>query len=223
MKAHPTKHELMAYAESLVDSQVAVDARLAGHITSCGACAAEVDAIRGTLRVSTLHLELEPTQEFTMRLLNAARHERRAPAPRPRAAVRAMMALAKGAAVAASLAVVASIAFEAALGQPQAEGAMSGAVVPTPVASAAEANEGVDAGQMVRRIQTFAAAVSADQRVLGDWEREQWRSVVDLDTELLAAAEALEQNPGCARASHVVQANLQRKVDRLKSLYTRGN
>jgi anti-sigma factor RsiW len=223
MKAHPTKHQLMAYAESLVDAQSAVDARLAGHIASCAACGAEVESIRVTLRIASAGPELEPSAECTMRLLNAARQERRSPAPRPRAAVRAMAILAKGAAVAAALAVVASLAFDAALGQPKAERAMGGAVVPIPLASAAETEEGVDPGQMVREIQTFAAAVSANQRVLGDWEREQLRSVWDLDAELLAATEALEQNPGCARATQVVQANLQRKVERLRSLYTGGN
>ena len=221
MLAHPTKTVLMAYAESLVDDRATVDAQLAGHVSSCKACMREVDAIRRTLTVVGGTSGLEPTPEFTARLFMAASQQKKTPAPRPRAGIRVAAALSKGVAVAASLAVVASIAFNAALGEPQT--AVAGSVVPAPVVSEPEPESVVDPGQVVREIQTFAAAVSAHQRSLGVWEREQWRSVVDLDTEMQAAMEAMEQNPGCIRASRVYQANLQRKADTLKSLYIRGN
>lgn len=223
MMGHPTKTALMAYAESLVDDQATIDAQLASHVTSCTACMREVEAVRHTLVVANGAAEIEPTPEFTTRLLMAARQQRKAPVSRRRRSVRVVAALSKGAAVAASLAMVASIAFNAALGEPPSELSMAGTVVPAPVVSEPESESSMDPGKVVREIQTFAAAVSAHQRSLGVWEREQWRSVVDLDAELQAAMEALEQNPGCARASHVYQASLQRKADIVRSLYLRGN
>lgn len=220
---HPTKTALMAYAESLVDNQATVDAQLAAHVTSCKTCTREVEAVRQTLLVVGSVPEIEPTPEFTARLLMAASQQRKAPVTIRRRGVRVMAALSKGAAVAASLAVVASIAFNAALGEPQSEVSLAGTVVPAPIVSEPEVEMAVDPGKVVREIQTFAAAVSAHQRSLGVWEREQWRSVVALDAELQAAMEALEQNPGCVRASAVYQTSLQRKADIVRSLYLRGN
>jgi hypothetical protein len=220
--AHPCKHELMAFAESMVDNQATVNAQLAAHVNSCATCTCEVRAIRATLKAVAGAPALEPSPEFTADLLRAAQKARAVPPAAQRGAVGAAVAVAKGAAVAAALVMAASISFSAALSEPQPERRAEAAVAPVAVAAAPAEEAGLDASQVLREIQIFAAAISVGHGPVGPWEREQLRSVVALDAELQAAMEALEKNPGSARASHVYHANLQRKAKTLKSVF-QGN
>ena len=78
MKSHPRKHELMDYAENLVDNRAAISARMAAHIAACPACLAEVEAIRTSLEFARNAPEIEPSNDLTAQILIAARDARRA-------------------------------------------------------------------------------------------------------------------------------------------------
>jgi hypothetical protein len=69
-------------------------------------------------------------------------------------------------------------------------------------------------------IHTLAAAVGSRPSVprnLREWQ--QTRAVLALDADLAAARAALQRNPGCERASRVVNSNIQRQAQALKTLY----
>jgi hypothetical protein len=53
--------------------------------------------------------------------------------------------------------------------------------------------------------------------------QEQRRAVNALGADLAAAQEALNRNPGCERASAVMNASLEQQAETLRDLYVRGS
>ena len=72
---HPSSIQLMEYAESLVDNDAPVCALIASHVSRCPECAAEVRAIRHTLKVSTLSQIPEAENSLVQAILLQARKE----------------------------------------------------------------------------------------------------------------------------------------------------
>ncbi|MCX5757149.1 MAG: hypothetical protein NTU83_01315, partial [Candidatus Hydrogenedentes bacterium] len=114
MKWHPNKYDLMAYAEGLADHRGILSAKIGGHVVACKACMSEVQRMRASFEVLRRSGELEPSNDFTTRVLVAARQERTAlevrRVRRPR-----IRPLLKGLAYAAGVLVVAVAGFRAAL------------------------------------------------------------------------------------------------------------
>jgi anti-sigma factor RsiW len=215
MKRHPGKHELMAYAESLVDKGATVSAAIGGHLAGCAACQAEAEVMRRSLAFVRQAPDLEPSSEFTARLLLAAQAERQA--QQRRAARPVTLPLLKGLAYAAAVVLVSALCFGAALGvtssKPDAQ----------PLVAKHVADSGLSPEAILKakaEIQTLAEAVNVPSRKPPSvWELERRRAVHALKDDIEAAQAALERNPGCLRASRVVDANLQRQAQALRALY----
>jgi hypothetical protein len=216
MKRHPGKHALFDYAEGLVDRRATISAKIGGHVAGCAICQAEVKTICASLEFGRTAPQLEPLNEFTARLLLAAQNERRVLMAR-RARRPVAFPVLKGLGYAAGLLVVSALCFGAALG--------NGSQTTHALMMTANKHAG-DTGlspEAVRKataeIQALAAAVSLPSKKASVWELERRRAVHALNTDIEAARAALARNPGCQRASRLVDVNLQRQVQTLRDLY----
>ncbi len=216
MGHHPGKHELLAYAENLVDRRAPISAKIGGHITSCRSCTAEVEAIRASLEYVREAPALEPSAEFTSQVLMAAHNERRA-TQLHRTRRSPLRVIFKGMAYAAGILVVSAVCFSAALSNGQMDRDVQAAAVQ-------RATDAIPSPEAVRRateeIQALASAVNSPSKnppSLQELERR--RTVSALSADIEAARAALERNPGCLRAYRLMDTNLQRQAQTLKALY----
>lgn len=74
---HPSREDLLAYAESLVDQGAPVSSALAAHVTACKRCSAEVREIRESLDFTASAQELEPSKDLTAQILLAVQSKKR--------------------------------------------------------------------------------------------------------------------------------------------------
>ena len=177
---------------------------------------AEVQRMRASFEVLRRSGELEPSNDFTTRVLVAARQERTAlevrRVRRPR-----IRPLLKGLAYAAGVLVVAVAGFKTALN--------TGSHVPSSYTRGtdrvADAMLSPDAIRKASaEVQALAAAVQAPAaKRFSPVEIERRRAVQALNTDIEAARAALQRNPGCLRASRVMDSNLQRQAQTLRALY----
>ncbi|MDZ4860300.1 MAG: hypothetical protein SGI88_15085 [Candidatus Hydrogenedentes bacterium] len=213
MLGHPSKPELLAYAEGLVDGR-GISTTTARHVTTCPVCSREVAEIRGSIEFTASAHQLDPGEDSMSRILIAARSERKATR---RARGGAPTLVLKGLAYVAGVAIVSAVVFQAGLGSPQA----SGISLSAGSARAGSSGESVDElRRATEQIETLTAAVGARPdapRSYRVWQ--QAREVLALDAELTAARAALQQNPASERASKVMNSNLKRQADALKTLY----
>ena len=223
---HPGKYELLAYAESLTDDCSSISVRIAGHVARCPRCQAEVEGARTSLSVLRLSPDVDPSDDSTLRLLKAAREERRRFQQQQAARSTAWTVL-KGLGYAAGILVVSALCFGVALGS-------SGQGIAPAAARISVHNTGVMARQDVEQdqpspealrkttaeIQALVAAVNAPSKnPPSALELERRRAVSALNKDLEAARSALARNPGCERALRVMDSNLQRQAQALRTLY----
>ncbi len=214
IRRHPTRQQLVIYAESMVDRRAAVSAVMAAHLASCPACAAEVRSIRASLEFAARADALEPSNDLTAQILMKARHAREAHAPRPRSA---FWLACRGAVFATGMAAVAAVVFGVALGTPE----------PTPQVETAlhQVSEVIPSPEVIRKaaaeVKALAPAVrtAATTKPRSPREQEHLRAVNAMDADIAAAQAALQRNPGCIRASRIVNANIQRQAETLRHLY----
>lgn len=215
MRRHPAKHELLDYAESLVDGR-AISAQLGGHITRCATCMAEVAAMQATLRVASAAPRLEPSRELTAQILLAAKNERgiqQVKRTRRAAFFRAVRAMG----YAASLLIVGTVWFSAASEKPAKSSTPT--VMPATKSLVVVAPSTDEIQKATARIQTFAQAVGTTQgATLADLQHRRVASVLDED--LTAAAAALQRNPGCVQAGRLITETLQQRVQVLQNYWT---
>lgn len=215
MLGHPAKHELMAYAEALVDGRTAIAVAMARHVAGCDACAAEVQAIRASLACLAHTPGLEPTRAFSAGLQAALSEQRLA--VRGRGHSSALLTLAKAVTCIATLVVVAGASFGSASAPRAASVALLNAPRKTVVASLPSREE---VWRTTAQIQTLAAAVTSPTRMPKTVQEDQQRRTVRiLDADMSAAVTALGYNPGCSRASSILSANLRKQAQALKALY----
>lgn len=214
MHRHPVKNELLTYAECLVGGRP-IPAELGRHVARCQACAAEVEAMRATLRATAKAKALDPSREFTARVLMAAKAER-TKTRRHRSWMRSTLAVAKGMGYAASLALVSALWFSAASEDPASAVATPAPAAPVQVAASEPSPEEVR--EAAAQIQMFAAAMGAlEDQPASLRELQHRRMALALNADLREALSALERNPGCERASDVVTTTLRRQA--WKTLY----
>ena len=221
MRLHPTKRELFAYAESLLDEGTAISAETGRHVADCERCASVVGSMKESLGFMRQAAPLEPSADLTARILAAARTERAA-SLRQQRGFRAAGQVAKGLGYAAALVLMASVSFRAWLGEESPESPQ------LPVAKTAETASAASpliSPEDIRRaaadIQALAPALdlraAAPSRSPSELRRR--GTVQVLNAELMAAYSALQRNPGCVRANHVVSSGLVRYADTLKTQY----
>ncbi len=214
MLGHPSKLELLAYAEGLVDGH-GISSSTARHASTCKDCAEEVAAIRASIEFTASANDLDPTEELTSQILVAARTERRV---QHRARGRTVLIMLKGLAYAAGIVAFSTVYFAFALGETPVTTHDMRASAPSRTVAAGPSPEEIR--RATAEIQTLAAAVgshSRSPRNLREWQ--QTRAVLALDADLSAARAALQRNPGCERASRVISANIPRQAQALKTLY----
>jgi len=216
MGRHPRKHELMGYAESLAGKGGALSVKIGAHVAGCKSCQAEVEGMRESLEFVHTAPELEPSPDFTTQMLLAAKAERQN--LEKRRARQALLSVAKGLSYAAGILIVGSVCFGAALtGNSDQDSTVHAAVKQNTPDNAASP-------EMLRKaaveVQTLAAALSFQPKnPPGPWEIEYRRAIEALGTDIEAAKAALERNPGCSRATRMINSHLQRQAQTLRALY----
>jgi len=222
---HPGKYELLAYAESLTDDCSSISVRIAGHVARCPRCQAEVEGARTSLSVLRLSPDVDPSDDSTLRLLKAAREERRrlqqhAARSTARMSVHNTGAwtVLKGLGYAAGILVVSALCFGVALGS------RGPGIAPATVMARQDAGQDQPSPEALRKttaeIQALVAAVnSPSKNPPSALEIERRRTVSALNKDLEAARSALVRNPGCERALRVMDSNLQRQAQALRALY----
>ncbi len=217
MLLHPAKHELLAYSEALETGQ-GISTDMGRHVTSCTSCSEEVRAMRNSLALVDAAPDLEVSPELTSQILQAAKFERRAQR-RAHTRFRTMAVAAKGLAFAAGVVLVSALSFRTALADrvgpthtihrtTLSQSTLSVSPSPEEIRSASG------------RIATFASAVNARSAVpQNSRDLRNARTVAALDADLTVVRTALERYPGSERAHRLMQSNLQRQAQALKTLY----
>lgn len=203
MIRHPSRDQLLAYAESLVDRDAPVSAGLAAHVSSCAKCKAEVAGIRASLDFTASADALEPSRNLTASILMAAQQEqtgRRRPRRIPYVPVRALQVV-LGAALLIALAV---IWYPYVLGGLAAGGDASAADSGFRTANdpAPEVQQKTNAE--IRALKEAVAVIPDSGRNLREESRRRAAESAVQDIEM--ARDALRRNPGNARA-HIVAAS----------------
>lgn len=216
MVRHPTKRELLTYAEGLIEGNVR--ANTARHVQHCSMCRSEVESIRQSLELVGNAHALKPSHDLSHRILSEARAVRPRRNRFQRTAYRAF-AVAKGAAFVAGIAVVCAVWFTVSVMGAPARG-IGAASTHTP--NAAESGVRIAAEELHRataEIETLAGAViSRDQRPSSRREWHYARRLVNVNAQLSAAQAALERNPSSPRAIHLVDTGLRHQRDTLMTL-----
>jgi hypothetical protein len=217
MLLHPTRYELLAYSEALETGQ-GISTELGRHVTACPSCSAEVRALRDSLALVRAAVDLEVPRDLTDQIIEAARAERRAQ-ERTRTRVRTMVSVAKGLAFAAGIVLVSALSFRTALAdRPGSSPAVHRADGSSSMFAANPSPEEIRSA--AGRIATFASAVSARSTVpRNSIDLRNARTVAALDADLTVVRAALERYPGSERAHRLMQSNLQRQAQALKTLY----
>lgn len=211
---HPSKLELLAYAEGLVDGH-GISTATARHVATCKDCAKEVADIRSSIEFTASADELSPSDDLTSQILVAARTERHV---QRRARGKTPLIMLKGFAYAAGIVALSTFYFSYALGgAPASSPEMRVSAAPRTVSTGPSPEE---IRKATTEIHTLAAAVGSRPsapRNLREWQ--QTRAVLALDADLAAARAALQRNPGCERANRIINSNIQRQAQALKTLY----
>jgi len=220
LRRRPNRGQMLDYAESLVDRKP-VSARYAGALSADQEAASEVRAMRDTLEFFSKVPELEPSECLTRAILLEARSARR---PEKRAAYRrasALQAVFQGTAYAAAMAFVCVAVFSVAVYQPEGAAPAASAAQPAAQQNAAAALSPELFQRKATELRTLSAMASRSTQN-PPASPDAWRhlrAADAMDTDIHAALEALERNPGSARAKQIVYSSVQRKADSLREFY----
>jgi len=175
--------------------------------------------MRESLRLVDELPELEPRPAFTAELLRSCREES---ARRIRTgAGMQRLSVVRSLAYAATLAIVSTLVFAGALGTAEHR---QGSTLVSAGQSQRSAIAVTASPESLRRttaeIQALAEAVNTGNvRYRNHTELKYRREALALGADLAEAHAALQRNPGCERASHLMTNNLQRQVKNLRTLY----
>lgn len=214
LRRHPTRYQLVAYTETMVDRNAPVSAVLAAHVAACPMCAAEVKSIRASLECAARAALLEPSSDLTAQILLKAKSEREETRVRRRPS--SFGVAFRMIAFTSALAAVAVMVFGAAIGQP-----ISMKPLETALQQVSTVMPSADVIQKAAaEVKALGAAMrTATSKPQSLQELEQRRTVSAMDADIAAAQAALQRNPGCVRATHIVNANIQRQAETLRHLY----
>lgn len=214
----PSNDQMLAYAESLVDG-TPMPVKVAGAVATDQKAAQELRAMRSSLELVAAAPELEPSEALTRAILLDARRLRE-PSQKPGARyVSAWLGLLQGGFFVALTVSAAVLVFGLALRSPAAP-LSSGAAPATPVAAKPPAVTPDAINRTAGEVEVLSAALRSGAGGPVSPERAQrLRAVNAVDSDLEAALAALERNPGCARATHIVYTSLQRQADSLREFY----
>jgi hypothetical protein len=217
MVRHPSKSELLAYAESLSRGQGAFSAHVGAHIAQCAICRKEVCRMCATFSFTRVIPQLTPSPDLQARTLAAA-YQERSTRQQSRSRLNILTGAAKAAAYAAVLVLTAALLFNVASSTEVTDTnlATNGLRLKTGGVTAASA----ETLRKADEIRTLSEALRPNTARPGNpRELEHRRAVQQLDAQLYQAILALSRNPGSPRVNHVVCSNLERTVEKLRDLY----
>ena len=221
---HPSRSQLVTYAENLVDGGAPVSRAIAAHVAACPQCSQELAAIRASLEFTSSADDLAPSLELTGQILTNARTLRNHRRQRRGIPV---ISIFKAAAFAAGVIAVAAASFGFALSR---DGlTTSGTALPENgalprTAAALTTTSEKDLERVASEVRMLSDAVRpANLQDRSPEEIKHLRAVQSMDADIAAARAALERNPGCERASSIVNANLKRQAATLRDLYAGGS
>jgi hypothetical protein len=224
MIGHLSRHELLAYAEGLVDNRAAFERSVAQHVHACPQCAAEIAAIRQSLEIVAALPELEPSAGAAEQILLAARQVRSAQGPAASARRgRLIVGAFKGVGYAAALIIITGAVFHAAIAEPrgtaQAASPVAAALAATPKGPESDAVQ-----KATTQVNTLVTALTARQEAVESYpDQARLRAVLRLDADIGEAMAVLEQNPSCERAQQLVDVNRRRQAETLRRLFAERN
>ena len=222
---HPSKTELLDYAACRL-GRGPLAASIGAHLATCKKCAAEADAMGRSLGFVAQAAPIAPSAELTSSILAAARREMQVRRSPLRQFWNPRRAFAVCAYAAAAVVVAAVSAAPVWLGQVDRIPGRQAAVQPlaAPGSAAAQWSASDDFLAIASEVEVLANAVrNSFARPQSAAERIRQRAVTALDAEIEAALAALQRNPGCTRATQLVQANLERQAETLRALYAERN
>lgn len=176
-------------------------------------------AIRASLEFTSSARDLDPSVELTGQILHNARSARNC---RQRHRGIPIVSILRAFAFVAGIVALATASFGLALSR-------GGLLVPPTAAAGGEMTQSdatlaetqqKDLERVASEVRMLSGAVRpATMATSSPEELKQWRAVRSMDADIAAARAALERNPGCERASSIVNANLQRQAETLRNLY----
>lgn len=216
-KRHPSREELLAYAESLVDKGILVSSRIAAHVNGCKRCAEEVHGFRASLTFTASAQELEPSKDLSTQILLAAQQQKELqkrrwtfPAPVRFAYVTASIV---------GLSVFGIFWFRVMLGT-AAERASEGNTGVAATAHELPRLSPVEEQRLIAEINALAEAVRlTPDKPRNDRERFLRRLVSTATADWAAARDALRRNPNLASAEKLKRDALDAQRRALRALF----
>lgn len=213
---HPSREELLAYAESLVDRNAPVSSALAAHVTACKRCSAEVRDIRKSLDFTASAEALEPSRDLTSQILLAAQDKKR---PARRIRVPAVARKLGFLAAFAMLFLAGAFWFGLVLAPPAEPPPALSSAADQGMASMPHASGPARRARDAEILRLSTALNAAHEDRQHPAERRLRQIVAAAAEDAAIARDALRRNPGSPRARETLDYALELQVAALRALY----
>ncbi len=216
---HPTRTQLITYAEALVDGRGPIFSGIARHLTQCPQCSAEVDAICASLRFLNSAPKIEPPKELTLEILKRAR-EQKNKIKQTKIPIKKHSHMLIAVCVSIWL-IIGYVLFGVSYKPLLHENSMSRPDIPIQIASPKiqEPSNKTEEKDVWNEIELLGSALSPIFRNNTGYLSRQLRSVSIIDRELESAHTALRKNPTCSRANEILQKGVRQKAELLRQIY----
>lgn len=216
---HPTRTQLIAYAEALVDGRGPIFSGIARHLAECPQCSAEVEAICSSLRFLNSAPKIEPPKELSLEILKRAREQKRK-VEQNSIPVKKHSKLLTAVCISIWL-IIGYILFGISYNPSLFENNPGSPNMFMQMASpkdqpTIEKNKEKD---VWHEIELLGSALTPVFRNSPGYSSRQLRSVSIIDRELECAQSALRKNPTCARANEILQKGVRQKAELLRQIY----
>jgi len=216
---HPTRTQLITYAEALVDGRGPIFSGIARHLTQCPQCSAEVEAICSSLRFLNSAPKIEPPKELALEILKRAREQKKKMEQntlpvKKHSRVLVVVCVSTWLMVGYILFGVSynPTLFDNTTGKMSITVQMASPKMQTPVEKSMEKD-------VWHEIELLGSALSPVFRNNTGYFSRQLRSVSIIDRELESAQTALRKNPNCPRANEILQKGVRQKAELLRQIY----
>jgi len=216
---HPTRTQLITYAEALVDGRGPIFSGIARHLTQCPQCSAEVEAICSSLRFLNATPKIDPPKELTLEILKRAREQKKKMQQNTLPVKKHSRVL-----VVSCVSIwlmVGYILFGISYNPSLFDNTTSKMNVPVLMASPKiqVPVENKQEKDVWHEIELLGSALSPVFRNNTGYFSRQLRSVSIIDRELESAQTALRKNPNCPRANEILQKGVRQKAELLRQIY----
>ncbi len=216
---HPTRTQLITYAEAFVDGRGPIFSGIARHLTECPQCSAEVEAICSSLRFLNSAPKIDPPKELTLEILKKVREQKKK-IEQNSIPVKKHSKLLVAVCVSIWL-IIGYILFGVSYNPSLYKNTSGSSNISVQMASSevqptGEKNKEND---VWHEIELLGSALSPVFRNSPGYSSRQLRSVAIIDRELESAQSALRKNPTCPRANEILQKGVRQKAELLRQIY----